>query len=913
MIKNEIRSLRKNKILLVVVIAIIAIPFIYAGLFLKSMWDPYGNLKNLPVAVVNEDSPVEYEGKKLNIGEEMVENLRESDALDFRFMDAGQAQKGLADGSWYMVITIPENFSRNAATLLDEKPEKMELTFETNPGTNYIASKMGESAAEKLCEETASQVTETYTKILFEQLASVEDGIREAADGSRELADGISTAAGGSIELKENLRKLADSTLTFSDGAGQLTKGLKEYTGGVESVKEGASRLNTGTEAMKEKIPELTEGIHRLQQGTETYTGGVAALDAQSKQLLDGSVKMNEGAEQLTEGLDTAENGTAQYVRAVDAFAENAVRYAMGTKQLADGAAQLEDLENLRQISEGISRLNASVTEGENSLKSGTRQLEDGLGNLYEQLQRISEETSDSSIREFAENMEKTRTGAQDAGEAVTQISMEMDGMADDLSQYAALVASAQSSLTDMTAQMESARTDLGSLPDTLRSLTGAAGKLYEGACQVSSGVNTTSEKLTELETATSGFPAAAQGVKSLEEGFETLTSGNEALLAGAKGLNKAGADLDDGLRAAVSGGDTLAEGMRSLDGGVRAYTGGVSLLARNSAALTGGTRQLLEGSDELISGMDSFAGGTESLYEGVSRLTQNSGQLTEGAKLLADGSEQIQTGAGRLYQGSEELDAGMQELMEGSETLAAALEDGAGDLNGQEFSEETISMFASPLEAKEKKITNVENNGHGMAPYMMSVGLWVGCLAFCLMYPLTQYTGRLKSGFSWWASKAVVLYPVAVLQGILLIVLLHVADGFQPARMMETICFACLTAVSFTSIMYFFNITLGKVGSFLMLIFMVIQLSGSAGTYPVEISPPFVSRIHAFLPFTCTVDAFRSAISGGESILPSVTPLVFLTLVFTGLTILQFQHMARCRKTGKKLLIDWMEEKGLA
>ena len=606
---------------------------------LKSMWDPYGNLKNLPVAVVNEDSPVEYEGKKLNIGEEMVENLRESDALDFRFMDAGQAQKGLADGSWYMVITIPENFSRNAATLLDEKPEKMELTFETNPGTNYIASKMGESAAEKLCEETASQVTETYTKILFEQLA-------------------------------------------MAKTAGQM------------------------------KI---------------------------------------------------------------------------------------------------------------------------------------------------------------------------------------------------------AARTDLGSLPDTLRSLTGAAGKLYEGACQVSSGVNTTSEKLTELETATSGFPAAAQGVKSLEEGFETLTSGNEALLAGAKGLNKAGADLDDGLRAAVSGGDTLAEGMRSLDGGVRAYTGGVSLLARNSAALTGGTRQLLEGSDELISGIDSFAGGTESLYEGVSRLTQNSGQLTEGAKLLADGSEQIQTGAGRLYQGSEELDAGMQELMEGSETLAAALEDGAGDLSGQEFSEETISMFASPLEAKEKKITNVENNGHGMAPYMMSVGLWVGCLAFCLMYPLTQYTGRLKSGFSWWASKAVVLYPVAVLQGILLIVLLHVADGFQPARMMETICFACLTAVSFTSIMYFFNITLGKVGSFLMLIFMVIQLSGSAGTYPVEISPPFVSRIHAFLPFTCTVDAFRSAISGGESILPSVTPLVVLTLVFTGLTILQFQHMARCRKTGKKLLIDWMEEKGLA
>ena len=92
--------------------------------------------------------------------------------------------------------------------------------------------------------------------------------------------------------------------------------------------------------------------------------------------------------------------------------------------------------------------------------------------------------------------------------------------------------------------------------------------------------------------------------------------------------------------------------------------------------------------------------------------------------------------------------------------------------------------------------MTTVENNGHAMAPYMMSVGLWVGCLAFCLMYPLTEYKGKLKSGFAWWASKASVLYPVAVLQGILLIVLLHLIDGFTPAEMMKTVLFSCLASV---------------------------------------------------------------------------------------------------------------------
>ena len=83
MVKQEWKELLKNKILLLVVIAIIAIPFIYAGLFLKSMWDPYGSVDNLPVAVVNEDQTVMYEGKTLQVGENMVDELKDNDYLAF--------------------------------------------------------------------------------------------------------------------------------------------------------------------------------------------------------------------------------------------------------------------------------------------------------------------------------------------------------------------------------------------------------------------------------------------------------------------------------------------------------------------------------------------------------------------------------------------------------------------------------------------------------------------------------------------------------------------------------------------------------------------------------------------------------------------------------------------------------------
>ena len=199
------------------------------------------------------------------------------------------------------------------------------------------------------------------------------------------------------------------------------------------------------------------------------------------------------------------------------------------------------------------------------------------------------------------------------------------------------------------------------------------------------------------------------------------------------------------------------------------------------------------------------------------------------------------------------------------------------------------------------------------MAPYMMSVGLWVGCIAFSLMYPLTSYKGKLKSGFSWWISKASVLYVIALLQGLVMIALLHVFDGFTPLEVGKTLAFVCVASVTFMSIMYFFTNSLGKVGSFLMLVFMVIQLAGSVGTYPLEVSGDFVKYLHDWVPFTYTVEAFRSTIAGGESIMNAVIYLLIWFVVFNLLTLIVFQIRARRIKSNKETLDHWLEVHGLA
>lgn len=728
MLRREWKKLLSNKMMLIVVLAIIAIPTIYTTLFLGSMWDPYGNVDKLPVAVVNEDQPVTYEGETLDVGKQMVDNLKEDGSLDFHFTDADTAREGLEDGTYYMVITIPENFSANAATLTDDKPQKTELSYDTNPGTNYIASKMSATAMEKIESSIREEVTKTYTEAVFDQISEAGDGMQEAADGSGKLKDGAIELAEGNQTITDNLKTLADSSLTFRDGSKTLTEGLKTYVDGVSTVNSGAKELDSGAASLK-------DGLDQLNGQLPTLTSGVAALS-------DGTI-------QLAQGAETAKQGSAA---------------------LKSGTEQVDD--NLQTLNAGLSTLQAATA----NLPAQTAQLDEGVGSVQA-------------------GTESLQAGLQDLQSGVEQLAQSTDTVSSQL----------QAGNTQALAQIR----------------------------------------------------AGAQSMKDKVDAF-----------LGAMG------------------------GVQTLAGSVPTLTGGVSQLADGSSQLKDGTASLVQGTDQ---------------------LTANNSTLLSGSSQLGDGAKQISDGANLLYEGSQTLGNGMKQIEEGSQTLEESLADGAETVKDTKMGEDTVDMFAAPVDIHETQITTVENNGHAMAPYMMSVALWVGCIAFSLMYPLTKYSGKLTSGTAWWASKASVLYLIAILQAIVMVFMLHVCDGFEPVEMGKTLAVACVASLAFMSVMYFFTNTFGKVGSFLMLVFMVIQLAGSVGTYPLELSGSFVPYLHDWVPFTYTVEAFRSTISGGESIQGAIVFLAVIFVVFTALTILEFQIRTKKIRAKKHTLDEWLEAKGLA
>ena len=901
MVKQEWKSLWRNKILMIVLVFIIAIPAIYTTLFLGSMWDPYGKLDELPVAVVNLDEPVEYEGETLNVGQKLVDKLKDDGSLCFNFTDADQAERGLKNGTYYMVITVPKNFSENATTLMDTVPKKMELDYKTNPGTNYIAMKMSETALEKIKTSVAQEVTKTYAETIFDKIGEAGDGMKDAADGAGEIYDGTEKLSDGNKTISDNLKTLSEGTLTFKDGTSELKVGLSSYLDGVNQLSDGSTTLANGATTLLTGALKLNEGANSLSDGTKTLTSGTATLESGAKTL-------ESGLKTYTDGVKQANDGAAALNANSSALTAGAQQLTAGNEQLSSGSAQI--LGGLNQMSSTVKSGLPSedkITE----LSGGLDTYSAAIGKMNDELQNTSlpSEEELAALNAVKTDLTNSLTNAGDNAKSLyvlaaqlqasgdLQTAAQVKEIADSL---AANVTTAANDATAIGAVFEQVTPSLSKVTElkngvaqlnenkelVLDGAKTAVNGMYSGLANVSYALDT--QIIPGMSTLDGGISQVSDGAKSLSSGLTSYTSGVAQVGGGLTQLNDNSAQLNSGANQLSSGASQLSSGAKSLDSG--------------ADELKSGTKTLADGTKTLDDG-------TKTLTSGFATLTANNSKLTSGTNQLADGAVTLNDGAGQLYDGSITLGNGLSDLKDGANTLKTGLEDGQKTIDENKGDDAVYEMISSPVKSNETKISNVENNGHAMAAYMMCVGLWVLCIAFCIMYPLTEHHGEIKSGFSWWLSKAGIAYLVALVAAYAMIGSLQLFLHFEPTELLNTFLVAGITAIAFMSILYFFNVWLGKV----MLIFMVVQLAGSAGTYPIEISGDFVATIHKWLPFSYAVDAFRGTISGNGNILEVTIVLLSIAIIFTLLTIMMFNIRAKMIKNNKKGLYDFIEKCGLA
>lgn len=842
MIKQEWKNILKNHWIQIVLVALILIPSIYTVVFLGSMWDPYGNSGDLPVAVVNKDKAVEYNDKKLDVGDQLVKKLKDNDSLDFHFVNSKEANKGLKNGDYYMVITIPSNFSKNATTLLDKNPKKMVLNYTTNPGTNYVASKMDDSAIAKIKAEVSASVTKTYAETIFTSIGTMSDGFAEASDGTQQLSDGMTQLEDGNKTISDNLKVLASSSLTFKDGTNTLTKGLKDYTNGVVTVNNGIYQLKTGVGTLGSATPTLASGVsdlntgaQALNKGVSDYTAGVSQALAGANQLVENNTELNAGVKALGEGAEKLVAGNQQVVDGVKKLQEN-----LETSKKTMAASQ----DSLTQLSDGKTSLDNYATLIKTLNASGDAQKQGIASKLLTSGMSRAEIVACGLTNYFPVDKYK-------------------DGVASYMDSVATYTTGASTAINTLSSSTKSSLNDLDA------ALNG--GTLTDG---------------TKVPT-------------GLVSGTQTVQAGLNEVNAKVNGGKYVTVDKDGNIKqVTVDSKDALVAGVQAYTAGVDSLQKGLTQIADNNTALTSGATALADGTSklnsnvpELTKGITALTSGVDQLATGTSTLVSNNATLMNGANQLSDGAGQISDGASKLAAGSDTLGDGIKSAADGVTTLNDALKSGAEE-SKIDSTDKTTDMVATPVETSHKEISKVENNGHAMAPYMMSVGLYVTCLAFALMYPIRHGIKKAENAWKYWASKATVMYTVSTLAAIVMVTALRLINGFEPVNLGLTYLLAILISAAFMSLVMLLSLTTGFIGDFLLLVFMIVNLGGSAGTYPLDTGPAIYKAIHKFVPYTYSVDGFRKTISmTAPSISVEIAVFAGILIVCSLLTVVYFKY----------------------
>ncbi|WP_312247842.1 YhgE/Pip domain-containing protein [Streptococcus parasuis] len=592
---EKVKNFFTRPMTLITIIGIACVPALYNISFLTSMWDPYGRLDQLPVAVVNQDQSATFQDKTLTIGDDMVDNMKESKSLDFHFVSEKDAEKGLEEGDYYMVITLPEDLSEKASSLLTDQPEHLTISYQTSKGHSFVASKMSESAMEKLKASVSETITETYTSAVFDSMGEIQSGMVEAADGSQQLTDGASQLETGSQTLSSGLSTLSSSGQSLVTGANQLATGVVSYTDGVNQAASGSQTLSSG----------LT-----------TYTNGVASLASGAEQI-------NANSSQLIAGVGQLQSGASQ------------------VEQLVTGANQLQA--GLEQLASSTS-LSAEQSSQIHALLTGLPQLQAAINQLNDRLSSIGGVAVDTSTFTLSSLM--TEMGAQAQGlltaaqadktasiEALQATATYQNLTAD---QQAELVGALQNSPSTTVAAAQTILGQLSQLSQTLSSL------------QSLSGLGT---QLGQLQSAVGQINTAAnQALPDATTAIENLSRVNTA-------LNQQVLPRTQALTSGVSQLQTqLSSGASQLMSGVTAYTAGVAQLAEGGAQLVANNSSIQSGGSQLTSGLATLAANSSQLVSGSGQLASGSQQLIAGADQLASGGQTLTSGISTLLVGSETL-----------------------------------------------------------------------------------------------------------------------------------------------------------------------------------------------------------------------------------------------------------------
>lgn len=456
--------MKKDKIFTIIIfMVVLLIPLIYSFFYLKSYWNPYGNLSDMKIAVVNLDS-----GKDgSNEGNEFVKSLKESDTFNIQEVSEAEAEDGMKKGDYYATIKIPENFTECLKSASSEDKQIATVTYSPNQATNYLATQIVNSAVKTIQLNLQSKVDKEIIAELSNKLNEVPNSLQTISDGADSILNGAESLDSGIKQISDGTNQLSNSYSEFNagvqsacSGSENLQSGIAQVSSGVANLQAGSQNLdgaidqiNSGIDGMSangaESVTALVTGVNNLNENAgklnsyatdganlskslatdvNVYVGNVNAMQQELQALLTNSTVSSEEVKNvlakysptLSEKSSIAETSKklAQNDGVASAYASGVYKGTSELLQKSSGLTQMfQGVQGLKSALAEVKKGTTTLKNGTNTLANGTQTLANGSATLTSGLAKLN-----SSSNQIDNAIKTINTGVSSASDGSTQL-----------------------------------------------------------------------------------------------------------------------------------------------------------------------------------------------------------------------------------------------------------------------------------------------------------------------------------------------------------------------------------------------------------------------------------------------------------------------------------------------------------
>lgn len=468
--RRDVNRLSHNMVAMIVTIGVCLIPSLYAWFNIAANYDPYANTGNIKIAVANADKGTENELiGELNVGEEIVQNLKKNDSLGWKFTDEKKAVQGVKSGKYYAAIVIPEDFSSSFVSILSGDMKQPQFEYYLNEKKNAIAPKVTGTGAstiqEQVNEEFIAAAAGSVSKILgqtAEQMGTQVDTVQESLIAKMQTAE----------ENLEEYQVVLENLNKTIDGSDDLINGTQETLDALKSaVASGAKSMNNGTDilaSVRNSVGALSVGL------SDGLTQGADALSGISSAVGTDLGKLNEKVQNVNEKI----GNTITSMQDLISKNEEILTVLRELDNQVPGNPLSEIIEKLetenqrhKEILKNLQTGNNSIGNAVNTSVQGLNQIasviQDGQKNL--QTSRASFEKNvlpslNQSLDSFAQLSGKVSGVLAGVEPSAEQLKNVTGDLKQTLSDTKTAMASTKEALDDVQKKLNTAITDLGAL-----------------------------------------------------------------------------------------------------------------------------------------------------------------------------------------------------------------------------------------------------------------------------------------------------------------------------------------------------------------------------------------------------------------------------------------------------------------